>query len=261
MRTEPKDIALFVLAHQDDEFFCLPFISRALAEGKHVKCVYLTNGGYGGQPIDRRITESLKVLQAVGIDAANVTFLGVQEKIPDGLLHLHAAQVFVALRSFCQRNRPSQMFVPAWEGGHQDHDVCHALALYVSISLGLARPKQFPLYHGNRSKPLFRVMSYLTSNGNVEFVHIGLKQALRNLATAFAYPSQWKTWLGLLPFAAWKILFTRTYTLQPTDVSRLSYRPHEGQLLYERRGFCAFDSVAACIEEIRSISAEAETYV
>ena len=73
-------------------------------------------------------------------------------------------------------------FVPAWEGGHPDHDLLHAVAvqLLASARNRLEIVRQYPLYHGYRCYgPLFRVLSPLPENGPVERQVVGWRDRLR----------------------------------------------------------------------------------
>ena len=47
----------FVFAHPDDEFACSGVIAGLVKKGDDVRCVYLTDGGHGGQSIERRRKE------------------------------------------------------------------------------------------------------------------------------------------------------------------------------------------------------------
>ena len=59
---------------------------------------------------------------------------------------------------------PDEVYLPAWEGGHQDHDAGHLLGL--SLAAPGLRLRQFPLYQGaGLPGPFFRVMAPLPGNG------------------------------------------------------------------------------------------------
>jgi LmbE family N-acetylglucosaminyl deacetylase len=241
--------ALFVFAHPDDEFFCLPFIRRELVLGHEVICVYLTDGAYGGQSARTRIKETTAVLTKLGVAEGGIHFVGAQEHIPDGKLHLHLGLAHERLHHIAASRVLDGIYCPAWEGGHQDHDVCYALCVSMVETCGTPVPMQFSLYNAYRSPLLFNVMRELEQNGEAESIRVSWKEAIRNMITVAEYPSQWKTWLALFPFAAVRILATRRYALQKARASRLSERPHDGKLLYEKRGLVDFIEIDRAMNE------------
>lgn len=243
--------ALFVFGHPDDEFFCLPVIRREIALGHDVACVYLTDGAYGGQSAQTRMKESTAVLTRLGVAEKDIHFAGHQEGIPDGKLHLHLEPAYRWLRRLTAERVFAGIYCPAWEGGHQDHDACYALCVLLAESCGAPAPRQFPLYNAYRTPLLFNVMRELEHNGAPEWIRVSWREAVGNLLSAAAYPSQWKTWMALFPFAAVRILRTRRYALQEASVSRLSERPHEGKLLYEKRGLADFGEVSRSLTTFR----------
>lgn len=250
MLTEKSKASLFIFAHPDDEFFCLPFIKRDCSKGEKVLCVYLTDGAYGGQSPLRRMHESLAVLGRYGVQSTNVHFEGVQAAIPDGQLHLHAHRAYGRLLQIVKHEFLTNVYVPAWEGGHQDHDTCHVIGVALAEMIKASRPMQFALYNGCSRILPFRVMHPLTQNGPFSTLRVTWLEALQYLKSVCAYPSQWRTWLGLFPFTAWTVLRRRSYVMQSTSVVRLRQRPHEGRLLYEKRGQIEFSEVRDALREL-----------
>ncbi len=250
MPTEPNaPSALFVLAHPDDEFFCLPVIRREVALHRKVVCVYLTDGAYGGQSVQTRVKESTAVLTKLGVLLSDIHFVGAQEEIPDGKLYLHLELAHECLRRIAANRVLKGIYCPAWEGGHQDHDACYALCVSMAETCGAPIPLQFSLYNAYRAPFLFNVMRELEQNGAIESICVSWKEAIHNLLTAAAYPSQWKTWIALFPFAAVRILISRRYALQKASASRLAERPHEGMLLYEKRDLVDFSEIERSLTE------------
>jgi N-acetylglucosamine malate deacetylase 1 len=241
-------LTLIILAHPDDEFFCSEFVVDEVAEGRAVHCVFLTDGAFNGQSARRRMDETLRGLRRLGVPESHVHFIGVQCGIPDGSLHLNLHGALAALRQ-AQPAVPGRIYVTAWEGGHQDHDACYVLAMCLASETGCQDVRQFALYNSRQLPgPWFRVMTPLPENGPVTERHVGLSGAFRYLARAGGYPSQWKTWLGLLPFAAWRLVRHRAIAWQSASAMRLAERPHAGTLLYEKRGFVRYEDVRAHID-------------
>jgi len=234
--------AIFVFAHQDDEFGVLAAIDCLVGSGKSVHCAYLTDGAYGKVSATTRNKESLRVLASLGISSSNVHFIGQSLGIRGATLHTHLMPAFRELHKCLMHNSPvDEMHLPAWEGGHEDHDAAHLVGVAASAVLGLLdRTFQFPLYNGYRLiGPIFRVMSPIPENGPFQSEHVGRRKGLAYSLLCLSYPSQWKTWLGLLPFVIFSFLRYGRQCRQPVSLSRLLESPHPGPLLYERRKFLA----------------------
>jgi LmbE family N-acetylglucosaminyl deacetylase len=233
-----RPAALFLFAHQDDEFGVFHAIEDSLRRGLRVRCAYLTHGAHGSAA--RRNAESLRVLARLGVDRGDVQFAGDQLGIGDASLprHLDAAGAWLA-RWIAASGAVERIYVTAWEGGHHDHDALHLLALRTAAGLGLeARVRQYSLYHGHRRPgPCFRVLAPLAANGPVEQGTIPWRARWRYLGLCLSYPSQRTTWIGLFPFVLLHYLWHGRQELQRATLARLEQRPHPGALYYERRRF------------------------
>lgn len=235
MPFEPTAL-LAVMAHPDDEFAIFPWLAKASREGRAVHCVWLTNGAYGGQSIQRRNEESKRALSRVGIRSAHLTFLGEVHGVPDGQLLEHLGRVAQALGNIVRSiDSPLEILLPAWEGGHQDHDASH-LAAIAAANGTPARLYQYSLYHGAGLRgPFFKVMSPLGQNGPTTPLPTSFAERARCVAACLSYRSQWKTFVGLLPFYVLRLLRRDGFVLQAVNPARTAERPHAGPLLYERR--------------------------
>jgi LmbE family N-acetylglucosaminyl deacetylase len=212
---------LFVFAHQDDEIAAAPRIRRAVAAGDEIACAFLT----GKSASHVRDDESRRALAFLGV--AEVAFIGSQADIADGTLveHLDIALTLLASRF----DGADEVWTLAWEGGHQDHDAAHLIALALARRLQ-ARCFEVPLYTGlGRVGPFFRV-SYPIGEGWMSR-KFPLREVWRNAALTRFYHSQRRTWLALLP----GILTTHHEFVREADAARVVSRPHEGPLYYERR--------------------------
>jgi LmbE family N-acetylglucosaminyl deacetylase len=245
MPTKPDAAtALFLFAHQDDEYGVFQAIEDSLRRGRRVACAYLTEGAAGSGP--RRNAESLAVLSAMGVAARDIVFAGDRLCITDGSLPRHMAAAGDWLRAWLQGfERVELICVTAWEGGHHDHDALHFLCAHAADSLGLlGRVRQYSLYNAwQRNAPWFNVLAPLAANGPVERAPIGWRARPRHLARLLRYPSQWKTWLGLFPFVLWHYLRHGSQQLQPVALARLDQRPHAGPLYYEQRRFYTYEEM------------------
>ncbi len=237
MRSDLPGRVLFLFAHPDDEFACSMWMRRLVRDGEQLSCVYLTDGGFGGQATERRERESLIALGRLGIPATDVRFLGRERGVGDGTLPDVLGPAWDALEEWARAVGPvKRIVVPAWEGGHQDHDAAHLLGL--ELARRHACPvEQVPLYNGvGLPGPFFRVLHPLASNGLVTAYRADWRERIAAIALCLIYRSQWKTWVGLLPFFALKMVFSGRFPRQAAEPARVAQPPHEGSLLYERRG-------------------------
>lgn len=232
-----KKCAVFVFPHQDDEFGVLHAITSEIHANREVWCVYFTDGGPKAKQRNR---ESLRALSRLGVQSQHVLFQGQSLGIKDGRLAQNMDQATNWFMPFLRSlGDIEHVFVPAWEGGHPDHDALHVITCNVMNSLGLlGRVRQFSLYNAYKKRaPLFRVMSPLEENGRVEQQSISVSDRLKYVSICLGYPSQLISWVGLFPFVAYNYFFKGKQRVQKVSLGRLKCRPHEGGLYYEQRGF------------------------
>jgi len=215
---------LFVLAHQDDEVAAATRILLALREGHRVRCVFLTDGAFR-VPSSVRNDESQRALKRLGV--TDVIF----GSFPDGNLPEHANEALAFLES--SAGDAGEVCTLAWEGGHQDHDAAHVIALRFAQRRGV-RCLEVPLYNGHQSpRSLFRVMHPVGDGWTRR--RISLREGLRVIALLPVYRSQRRTWLGLLPESLLNLVILRREYVREADSKRLDTKPHDGLLFYERR--------------------------
>lgn len=241
-----ESVAIFVFAHQDDEFGVFYEIESAVEQNVRVICLYLTDGQYGGSNFEMRKRESVAVLENIGVPGADLHFLGQSLGIPDGKLVEH---LDVALNATLElmghfKEEISSIYIPAWEGGHQDHDAAHLVGLMLSKKLGLIRQTfQFSLYNGYRLPWLFfRVLSPLPNREQVTEKKIPWHKRFRYLRYCHSYSSQWKTWVALYPFIFLYMISIGKQKLQQVNLYDIYFQPHPGVVLYQRRNFCSWES-------------------
>lgn len=248
-----RRLAIAVLAHPDDEIGLYPWLAAARAEGRRVLCVWLTDGGWGGQDVQRRCDESRRVLSVLGLEISDMHFAGADMAIPDGDLHLHLDDaVHWLLERFDGIPCDTPLWIPAWEGGHPDHDAAHLAGQALARARGLD-PMQYPLYHGKGLRgPWFRVLSPIAENGPLHGISIRIADRARCILRCSAYRSQWKSFVGLVPFYALRMLHPMPFVLQNARWSRTASRPHLGAMLYERRSGLTWDTFAAATARWRA---------
>jgi hypothetical protein len=238
--------SLFLFAHQDDECGVFQAIYSELRSGTAVHCCFFTSGTPSGLSSSIRDMESQRVLSKLGVEPENIHFIGGKYTIPDGDLISQVNLVYEWIFSFLKNNRNSiNIYLPAWEGGHPDHDVLHAAGVMAAKHADFINTTyQFPLYNGYRCfGPLFRTLLPLIENGEVRSSRIKFLNRFRFLGFCLRYPSQLKTWVGLFPFFFLHYFFWGSQALQKVSIERLFQKPHGGRLYYERRKFSSWEKV------------------
>jgi hypothetical protein len=220
-----------------------------------VACAYLTDGQARRARTAERNAESRRVLARLGVAAHDIAFPGQALGIADGCLPLRLSSAHAWLGEWLERHAaPAGLHIPAWEGGHQDHDALHAVALEQAAARGLlASTWQYPLYHGaGWPGALPRVLAPLPANGAPRVRLIPWRDRWRNLRCCLAYPSQRSTWALLFGPVMWHYLVQGTESLQPVCLARTHQRPHAGALYYERRRFFSWPHMQAALAHWRA---------
>jgi LmbE family N-acetylglucosaminyl deacetylase len=240
---------VYVLAHFDDEYCALPLIRRAAAQGREQLFVHVAD--YRDPHLaTRRHRETLAFLAAQGVAAASQIHLGAGSGWWDGELWRHAGAAYTALKAAVP-GPIERVVVPAWEGGHPDHDVCAALGVKLAAERGAAPVDQIALYQGKGLPWIFyRACSPLAENGPAHEMRLGAGEWARWLAAVGAFPSQLKAWSGLLPAMAMTFARQGTFRYQSLDPARIGERPHDGGLLYERMFKTPYAEVRAAVDRL-----------
>lgn len=235
---------LYLLPHQDDELGAFHLIESA-AQQRSCLVVYLTDGAFGRTSAATRDAESTNVLSALGLARENICFLGRELSVSNQRLsgQLDTIHDELIARLSAPNIEVGTIYVPAWEGGHPDHDAAALLAMAVAHSLDLRNNVfQFPLYNAYKCKRRpFRVLTPIREAGESLTQKIPVDRRFSHLRLCWRYPSQLRTFIGLFPFIALHYLLRGTQQLQALKPATLAARPHKEPLLYERRGWKSFD--------------------
>lgn len=236
---------LLVLAHPDDEVLFWPLIARTPAD--KLALAYVTDGSAGGacRP-EARVGETRRMLASLGSPSTAAAFLGQASGLPDGVLHLHLDQAWTALAAWAEGLGPvARIYTHAWEGGHQDHDACHALALALADKTGAARAGQVACYRRpDGGFAPYSLLDPIAANGAPDRLIMTGAERRAMASCIWRYPSQWKSWVGLGPPLLTRLALDATFPLQPVSRTRIDERPHAGPLLYEARGGPSFADVS-----------------
>ena len=159
---------LFLLAHHDDEVFCAGHLRRALGGGGRVHLLWATAGGLA--PARRRVAEGVRVLATLGLPGAAGTDLHLADQhAVEHVAAIAAAVVLLVDGAPTPTERPSDatrgevgaagttgehapaaatttVYVPAYEGGHPDHDAANLAAARAAAARPGLRVIEFPLY-------------------------------------------------------------------------------------------------------------------
>ena len=238
-------------------------IARELEWGHRVTCVFLTDGAGKGASAATRDDESRAVLTSLGVPTTNQLFIGSSAHIPDGQLVLHLDRAWQALVQLADSRSISRIYSLAYEGGHQDHDAAHVLAVVLAQRRRLLHPAWLaPFYHGWRTPwQLFRVHRALPTTRRRIVRRLPAGEAVRHLALCWRYPSQRVTWMGLFPEYCLQRGLRRRETLVAVDIATLLKRPHPGPLLYERmQGFSYGQFRAAVVRFVATQGFDAQSF-
>ncbi|MFC3068718.1 PIG-L deacetylase family protein [Phenylobacterium soli] len=225
---------VFLLAHFDDEYCALPLILRAQAAGEDCWFLYVADYARPGMA-ERRLAETVAFLKAYGVPAERVRHVGRGSGVVDREVAAGIPQALAGLRAaLAEVPSISEFAVPAWEGGHPDHDSCAAMATMLAAERGGVPVRQFGLYNGRRfPRPFYRACSPIPENGPQMRIPIGAAAWLKWIAAVRFFPSQTWNWLGLWPSMFMTFAQRGGFACQTLEPARIAERPHAGRLHYE----------------------------
>ena len=238
---------LFLLAHQDDEYFVAPLLAEDPA---NARCVFLTMGDFHGTSCAVRNAESMRALRSLGVPEDRIVFAGEKLGIPDNDLASHLSSVLAWLSGECAG--AETVFAPAYEGGHPDHDAACLLGHAFAAQAGALPVFEFAAYRAHPVVPhLFKVMKPLPDGSAATAAGPAGRFTWKTFTVFCFYPSQWRTWLGLLPPLVLNFLAGGRIGIRRAGNRDFGARPHPGKLYYECRGWNTFDRFLAQTGEFR----------
>ena len=147
---------------------------------------------------------------ALAFASNRIWFLGEQLAVPNLGLRHHLERLMSALDVGLAARAVETIYVPAWEGGHPDHDAAVLLALKLASSKGEypAPVLQFPMYSAYRcwARP-YRVLTPIREAGVVENTSIPWSRRMAHLSLCLLYPSQ-KQPFWAVPFSSSGIILS-----------------------------------------------------
>jgi len=250
-------VILFLLAHNDDEFFFAPFLRDGVMVGKAVRVCYITHGSLHGADSEVRRAESREALGRLGVGPESILDLGRRLDVFDGTAAEQVDALWPALCRHYEGFTIDRIYAPAWEGGHADHDIAHLLAAHLRTRLeGRTELLEVALYNGYRMpKGLFRVMCYPPAEGEAPIRRpLSLSEALGYSRLMGCYPSQWKSFAGLAPGILYRFLWQRQALCRRVGMRDYGRRPHAGRLLYESRFHTPWEKVERAVRVLERMT-------
>jgi LmbE family N-acetylglucosaminyl deacetylase len=218
---------LILVPHPDDEVVgCAIALARARAAGAVISGLYLTTGvparellwpwqrrRYAAR-VARRREEAARTASVLGISPAR--FLDW----PARTLKSHLGQAIGLIEQTLGERPIDEIWTPAWEGGHQDHDVTNFLAARLS---GLVLVREFAEY--NLAGGGVRSQTFAQPNGSEQILTLTVEEARFKTELLSTYRSE---------RANLRYVRRERESLRP--LARYDYRaaPHPGRLFCER---------------------------
>ena len=224
---------LLLAPHPDDELAgCCGAIGRARSQGSSVSVAFLTTGiparqrlwpwHRSGHPrqVERRRAESRRVCGELGADIAHFS------DIPARHLKNEIRAVHELIIKLCAARKAGALWVPAYEGGHPDHDVANFIASTLRDDLPVWEFSAYNFY-GSR----VRSNEFFSRTGSeIDLELSGEEQRTKKMLLAM-YASE----RGNLNY-----LKTEREVFRPLAESDYSWPPHPGTLFYRRFAWAVF---------------------
>ena len=221
---------LILAPHPDDEIVGTCIIIKKLLEKKiNVTIFFLTTGIISKNDmwffnranyeelIKIRLNEAKKTLKELGIKKF---FL---QKIPSRSLTVNLRKTFIKLKRIMDNNNFDCLFVPAYEGGHQDHDVANFLS-----SFFIQRVKVFEYSEYNYFKKKINSNNFIKKSGQEKVLKLSCSEILFKKKLLRNYKSEKKN-LNYVKFDF--------ESYRPLENYNYALPAHKGVLFYRRFAF------------------------
>lgn len=218
---------LILVAHPDDEIVgtCI-FIKRKIQEGHKIFLLFLTNGVIDKNDmwfwekkkysfyLERRLAElreSVNLLRVTGFYIQN---------IPTRTLKDSVYESFSMIQKIIKKENIDYIFSPAYEGGHQDHDVANSIASKFKKSKKVFEFSEYHYFNNKISSNCF-----INFSGNEVFLNLSYEEIKFKKKLIKVYKSEIKN-LNYINF--------HQECFRPIIDYDYSKPPHEGTLFYRR---------------------------
>lgn len=219
---------VFILAHCDDELFCLPLL---LDENSENTLIFLTTKKRNGDAITNetnvRKSEALAANKFLS-NLQSIQTLFFDGKVFDGFIHADFQKSeYDQLVEMVLEQAPDELITLSFEGGHQDHDSTEIITRTLSRDLNM-KMRCFSGYRASSfSTKFFLLLKPITPLRKIKFNRF--KAITTSLRLMYIYRSQTKTWIGLAPVLLFKYAFfsfweaSRESTMEPKQISNCFY--------------------------------------
>ena len=222
---------LLVAAHPSDEFGVAATLRRHARTGNEVFAAWLARD-------DRRDVQRLREAEArqamsiIDVPLENLRF----PRLPSEPLAFLLPVIVDEIRRLIARIKPDVVYVPAYEGGHPDHDAVNFAAWEAALPTGV-EVLEYPLYHASERRWFRRVPVFgqlLPSIGDDQVRVLTPREARFKRIVWNVYKSQRPLTDVLLRMGGDGGRFFTTEESRPLPMRDYTKPPHERPLLYER---------------------------
>lgn len=218
---------LLLIPHPDDEVVgCAAAIGRARANGSRVYGYVLTDGvpapevqwpwhrGRHAARVARRRRESETVADRLGLEIAG------REDISARRLKENILPVMIRLAAAIYRVRPDVIWAPAYEGGHQDHDVASYIATLLRWRCAVWEFSEYNFAGGR-----VRSQSFIAPRTGERVIELDAAERREKAGLLSLYASE----RGNLGYVE-----TRREVFRPLAGDDYTRPPHSGRCFYQR---------------------------
>jgi len=218
---------LVLIPHPDDEAVgCAAAIEKARQQGARVFSAYLTCGVPAPEMlwpwqrkshirrVLRRRQEANRAANALGLEIAS------DQQIPTRTLRLALEGTHRLIQRLIRHLSIDMLWTPAYEGGHQDHDVTNFLASTFRSMLPLWEFSEYN-FAGGRA----RSQEFFSPNGSEKTILLTEEEQRRKRATLGLYRSE---------RANLRHIWIEKEVFRPLAEYDYSQPPHSGKLFYQR---------------------------
>jgi LmbE family N-acetylglucosaminyl deacetylase len=218
---------LLLIPHPDDELVGAAIaIERLRRDGGEAHALYLTSGvpansgaWFGGRAryagsVERRRAEAERVARSLGLSIAGSQDVASRE------LKANLATSLEWVRRHTAEIEPDRIWVPAYEGGHQDHDVTHFIGSMMGDACAVWEFSEYN-YVGGR----VRSQEFIRPNGTEIVLDLDSEERSRK-----------REWLSLYASEQRNLGYVGLDREVFRPIARYDYGrpPHPGPCFYER---------------------------
>jgi LmbE family N-acetylglucosaminyl deacetylase len=218
---------LVLVPHPDDEVVgCCAAIGRARAQGARVFALYLSNGvpdrtllwpwqraGHARQ-VATRWREAAAARTLLGLEDAG------RQDVPTRTLRLDMAGTLALIARTLDATGATMLWTPAYEGGHQDHDVANALASRLRARVAVW---EFSEYHNAGGRA--RAQDFIAPTGGEIVLALEAAEIARKRAALALYASE---------TANLRVVGSAREAFRPLADYDYAHAPHPGVLFHAR---------------------------